>query len=61
VRVFKNLTAQVPGNPTFHYHYGMALLQKGDKPSAKKELLTALQDKPSVNEEAKIKELLQKI
>ena len=40
---------------------GVALLQKGDKPSAKKELLTALADKPSTNEELKIKELLQKI
>jgi tetratricopeptide (TPR) repeat protein len=61
VRIFKDLTAQVPNSPTFHYHYGVALLQKGDKPSAKKELLTALADKPSTNEELKIKELLQKI
>ncbi len=61
VRIFKDLTSQNPTSPTFHYHYGVALLQKGDKPSARKELLTALQDKPSVNEEAKIKELLQKI
>jgi Flp pilus assembly protein TadD len=61
VRIFKDLTLQNPTSPTFHYHYGVALLQKGDKPAAKKEFLTALQDKPSVNEEAKIKELLQKI
>jgi tetratricopeptide (TPR) repeat protein len=32
VRIFKDLTTQVPENPTFHYHYGVALLQKGDKP-----------------------------
>jgi len=61
VRIFKDLTAKVPDSPTFHYHYGVALLQKGDKPSAKKELMTALADKPSTGEEAKIKELLQKI
>lgn len=61
VRVFKDLTARVPGNPTFHYHYGMALLQKGDKPSAKKELETALSDKPSRDDAAKIKDLLQTI
>jgi tetratricopeptide (TPR) repeat protein len=61
VRIFKDLTAQVPDSPTFHYHYGVALLQKGDKPSAKKELLTALADKPSTGEEAQIKQLLQKI
>jgi tetratricopeptide (TPR) repeat protein len=61
IRVFKDLTTQVPGNPTFHYHYGMALLQRGDKPSAKKELETALSDKPSKADEAKIRDLLQKI
>ena len=61
VRVFKDLTDKVPTNPTFHYHYGMALLQKGDKPSAKKELEKALEDKPSKGDEAKIRELLQKI
>jgi tetratricopeptide (TPR) repeat protein len=61
VRIFRDLTAQVPDSPTFHYHYGVALLQKGDKPSAKKELEKALADKPSMGEEAKIKELLQKI
>ncbi len=61
VRIFKDLTVQVPDSPTFHYHYGVALLQKGDKPSAKKELEKALTYKPSIGEEAKIKELLQKI
>jgi tetratricopeptide (TPR) repeat protein len=61
VRIFKDLTTQVPDSPTFHYHYGVALLQKGDKPSAKKELEKALSDKPSTNEEAQIKQLLQKI
>lgn len=61
VRVFKDLTTQVPSNPTFHYHYGMALLQKGDKPSAKVELEKALADKPSTNDAAKIRELLAKI
>jgi tetratricopeptide (TPR) repeat protein len=61
VRVFKDLTAQVPANPTFHYHYGMALLQKGDKPSAKKEFETALADNPSAGDAAKIKDLLLKL
>jgi len=61
VRVFKDLTDKVPTNPTFHYHYGMALLQKGDKPSAKKELEKALEEKPSKGDEAKVRELLQKM
>lgn len=60
VRIFKDLTIKVPDNPTFHYHYGVALLQKGDKPSARRELEKALQEKPSLGEESKIKELLAK-
>jgi hypothetical protein len=39
----------------------MALLQKGDKPSAKREFELALADKPSTNDEIKIRELLNKI
>lgn len=61
VRVFKDLTEKVPANPTFHYHYGMALLQKGDKPSAKIEFEKALSDNPSKDDAAKIRDLLQKI
>ncbi len=36
IRVFKDLVQKEPNNAEYHYHYGMALLQKGDKPSAKK-------------------------
>jgi tetratricopeptide (TPR) repeat protein len=61
VRLYKDLTAQVPANATFHYHYGLALLQKGDKPLAKKEFETALSDNPSKVDAAKIRDLLQKI
>jgi predicted Zn-dependent protease len=61
VRVFKDLTAQVPTNPVFHYHYGMALLQKGDKSSAKKEFEMALADNPSTGDKAKIQELMSKL
>jgi tetratricopeptide (TPR) repeat protein len=61
IRVFRDLIQKEPNKAQFHYHYGMALLQKGDKPSAKREFETALKDKPSKDEEAKIHELLQKI
>ena len=61
VRVFQDLVQKDPNNPTFHYHYGMALLQKGDKPSAKRELETAMKDKPSKDDAAKIQDLLRKI
>lgn len=61
VRLFHDLVLKDPNNPTFHYHYAMALMQKGDKPSAKRELETAMKDKPSKDEQNKIHDLLQKI
>lgn len=61
VRVYKDLVQKDPNNAIFHYHFGMALLQKGDRPSAKRELETAIQDKPSKDDDAKIRELLQRI
>jgi Flp pilus assembly protein TadD len=61
VRVYKDLVVKEPGNATFHYHFAMALLQKGDRPSAKLELEKAMQNKPSKDDDVKIRELLQKI
>lgn len=61
VGVFREIVTQMPDNCTFRYHYGMALLQKGDKVNAKKELETALRNKPSKEDESKIKELLGRI
>jgi Flp pilus assembly protein TadD len=61
IEIFKDLTTKVNDNPTFHYHYGMALYQKGDKANALKELRAALQHKPKKSEEDQIKELVQKL
>jgi tetratricopeptide (TPR) repeat protein len=47
VQVFRVLTQDYPDNPVFHYHFGMVLLQKGDKETAKTELKNALSKKPS--------------
>jgi tetratricopeptide (TPR) repeat protein len=58
VRLFTELVRKKPDNPVFRYHYGMALLQKGDRLSAKRELETALRNNPSRNDAAKIQELL---
>ena len=58
VRVLRDLVSKEPKNSTFHYHYGLALLQKGDKPSAKKELDIAMKENPSKDEAGKIRELL---
>lgn len=61
VRVFQELVQKSPNNHTYRYHFGMALLQKGDKPSAKRELETAIRNNPSKEEVGKIKELLARI
>jgi Flp pilus assembly protein TadD len=61
IEIFRDLTTKVKDNPTFHYHYAMALTQKGDKAHAMQELRLALQNKPAKSEENQIKELLQKV
>ncbi len=61
IQIYKELTAKNPNSPTFRYHMAMALFQKGDKPQAKRELQTALRNRPSQQEEGKIKELMAKI
>ncbi len=61
VRVFVDLVTKEPGNPTFRYHYGLALLQKGDKLSARKEFEEALKKNPSHDETSKIKDVLARI
>jgi tetratricopeptide (TPR) repeat protein len=47
IQVFRVLTQDYPDNALFHYHFGMVLLQKGDKATAKSELNNALSKKPS--------------
>ena len=58
IRTFKELLATEPNRASYHYHYGMALLQKGDKPSAKRELETAIRFNPSKDDGVKIRQLL---
>lgn len=61
LEIYRDLVAKAPGNPTFRYHHGMALFQQGNRPEARKELEAALRNRPSKDEEGKIRELLQKI
>jgi tetratricopeptide (TPR) repeat protein len=58
IRTFKELVTADPNRASYHYHYGMALLQKGDKPSAKRELQTAIKLNPSKDDAGKIQKLL---
>jgi tetratricopeptide (TPR) repeat protein len=61
VDTFRNLVTQAPQSSTYHYHYAMALMQKGDLVSAKKECESALADKPKKEEENQIHLLMTKL
>jgi tetratricopeptide (TPR) repeat protein len=61
VRIFSDLVAKQPANATYHYHFGLALLQKGDRPSARRELEAAMKDNPPQDERAKIQDALQRL
>jgi tetratricopeptide (TPR) repeat protein len=59
--IFQGLVNQKPENPTYRFHLGMALAQKGDKPKALRELQRALRSNPGKDEETKIKDLISKL
>jgi len=61
IDTFRNLVVQSPNSSTYHYHYAMALVQKGDLVSAKKECQSALADKPRKEEENQIHQLMTKL
>ena len=61
VDTFKSLIVQAPRNPTYHYHYAMALFQKGDRENAKKECQAALSASPGKDQEQEIRQLMSKL
>lgn len=61
LQVFRGLTHKYPGNANYRYHFGMALLQKGDRRTAKTELQTALSKNPSPEVRQNIEAALAKI
>ncbi|HUQ90654.1 MAG TPA: tetratricopeptide repeat protein [Bryobacteraceae bacterium] len=61
IKIFRELVDKDARNPLYRYHLAMALFQKGDKPSAKKECELALKNSPSREDEVKIKELMGRI
>jgi tetratricopeptide (TPR) repeat protein len=54
---FKGLVAKAPQNPIYHYHYAMALNQKGDTVDAKAECEVALANRPQKPLEMQIRTL----
>jgi tetratricopeptide (TPR) repeat protein len=61
VEMFRESVKRAPNNPTYRLHLATALAEQGDKVSARRELEAALQAKPSKDDEAKIRELMQKL
>jgi tetratricopeptide (TPR) repeat protein len=61
LETYRTLVVQAPQNPIYHYHYAMALLQKGDRETAKKECQSALGDKPNKEQENQIHQLMTKL
>lgn len=61
IQIFQDLTQKHPDRAVFHYHLAMALYQKGEKPQAKRAAELALKNKPSKDEEGKIRELMARI
>jgi tetratricopeptide (TPR) repeat protein len=61
LRILRDLVSKRPDSVSFRYHLALALFQKGDHPSARKELNSALQDKPTGDQQRKIKELMAKM
>jgi len=61
IDTFRTLVSNSPQVPIYHYHYAMALMQKGDRENAKKECQTALADKPNKALENQIHQLMTKL
>ncbi len=58
---FRSLVVQAPQNPVYHYHYAMALNQKGERDNARKECQAALANRPTKTQESDIRQLMSKI
>jgi tetratricopeptide (TPR) repeat protein len=61
VRILQELVNKVPSNPTFRYHFAVALSQKGDKPKAIRQLQEALKTGPEKGEKDKIQQMLSRL
>ena len=60
VQIFSNVSQKNPDHAVYRYHLALALVQKGDKASARKQLEAALAMRPTPADQAKIGELLAK-
>lgn len=61
LQIFSGLSKKYPDNPSFRYHFAMALLKKGDKNRARNELNATLSLKRSKEEDRRIQDLIHAI
>jgi tetratricopeptide (TPR) repeat protein len=57
-QVFQDLIEKAGNNPTYRYHYALALAKKGDKKAALEQLDLALKNQPAKAEEEQIRVLM---
>jgi len=61
IQVFRGLAKKYPNDSSFHYHFGLALMQTGDKARARSELAAALSNHPAADLRRKIETAMAKI
>jgi tetratricopeptide (TPR) repeat protein len=61
IESFRELVAKAPHQATYRYHLGIALWQKGDRPSALREFQNALKDNPKKEERDDMQAKIQKM
>jgi Flp pilus assembly protein TadD len=61
IAAFDRIVQKEQNNPTFRYHLGMALLQKGDRSASKEQFQAALKCNPADDMAEKVKTLLEKM
>ncbi len=61
LRMLRDLVSRQPASAPFHLHLALALYQKGDRTSARRELETARRHQPSAKEQNQIRDLLAKV
>ncbi len=61
IRIYRELLERNSAHVSWRLHLARALIQKGDKLQARKELETCAKNRPNSKEEAEIKELMAKL
>ena len=61
ISVLTNVVQKDPREPVYHYHLAAALLEKGDRDEARRQLQSALENRPRKADEAKIRDLMGKV